>query len=96
MNSFDWDLRVEQDLALAAEVAAVKENSDAGEEPTTLADTPYAESVRLGHDMYAIPGDYTIQVKVGENSADAELKIEAPEDYEPRVKETYKIRGKKN
>ncbi len=70
---------------------------DAEDERTfSLADTPYAESVRLGHSLYAIPGDYTIRVSVGDNSDSTELKIKAPKDYEPRVKEAYKLRGKKD
>jgi len=115
MNSFEWDLLVDKELALAAETSAqekAKENSkDSAEEDATedaaeeddeeektfsLADTPYAESTRLGHSLYAIPGDYTIRVSVGENSDSAELKIKAPKDFEPRVKETYKLRGKKD
>ena len=59
-----------------------------------LAEMPYAESARLGHALYAIPGDYTIQVTVGENSDSTELKIKAPKDYEPRFKESYELRGK--
>ncbi len=100
MNSFEWDLLVEEALALAAEAVALdkaKEDSDHenGEKTTSLADTPYTESVRLGHSLYAIPGDYSIKVSLGENSDSAKLKIKAPKDYEPRFKETYKLRGKK-
>ena len=100
MNSFEWDLRVEQDLALAAESAALEkateDSADKESADSTLADTPYAESVRLGHDLYAIPGDYTVRVTLGENIADSKLKIKAPKAYEPRVKETYNLRGKKD
>jgi len=55
---------------------------------------PYAESVRLGHALYAVPDDYTVRVVVGSNSDSTELKIKAPKAYEPRAKETYSIRGK--
>ncbi len=109
MNSFEWDLLVDEELALAAETSVqekAKENTadadadaDAGaeeEKTSSLADTPYAESVRLGHSLYAVPGDYTVRVSVGENSDSAELKIKAPKDYEPRAKETYKLRGKED
>lgn len=99
MNSVEWDLRVEKDLALTAESAALeKAKADAGDEGsavTTLADTPYAESVRLGHDLYAIPGDYTIRVALGDNSAESTLKIKPPKAYEPRFKEPYTLRGRK-
>jgi hypothetical protein len=100
MNSLEWDLLVDEELALAAETSTpekAEENKAADEESSTLnlADTPYAESVRLGHALYAIPGDYTIRINVGENSDSAELKIKAPKDFEPRFKEAYKLRGKK-
>jgi photosystem II stability/assembly factor-like uncharacterized protein len=101
MNSIEWDLLVDEELALAAETSArdkAKESAvDDEESPAfTLADTPYAESVRLGHTLYAVPGDYTIRVSVGENSDSTELKIKAPEDYEPRLTEPYTLRGKKD
>jgi len=101
MNSFEWDLLVDQELALAAETVALekaKESSaDAEEEKVlNLADTPYAESVRLGHGLYAIPGDYTIRVTVGENSDSNVLKIKPPKDFESRAKQTYKPRGKQD
>ena len=100
MNSVDWDLMVEKDLALAAETTAqdkAREDAQDGDEeqPLSLVDTPYAESVRLGHSLYAIPGDYTIRVSVGENNDSTELKINAPKGYEPRMKASYKVRGKK-
>jgi photosystem II stability/assembly factor-like uncharacterized protein len=101
MNSLEWDLLVDEELALKAESTAqdkADEGAGAGEQEEktfSLADTPYSESVRLGHALYAIPGDFTIRVSVGENSDSAELKIKAPKEYEPRVKEDYKLRGKK-
>ena len=100
MNRFDWDLLVDEDLALAAETSAQDQagedtTEDDDEGPSSLSDTPYAESVRLGHKLYAVPGDYTIRVNVGENSDTTKLKIKAPKGYEPRLKETYEVRGKK-
>ncbi|MDH4018367.1 MAG: hypothetical protein OEU84_02105 [Xanthomonadales bacterium] len=101
MNSFDWDLLVDEELALEAEASALEEAGDeegAAEEAGTvnLSETPYAESVRLGHTLYATPGDYTIRITVGENSDSTGLKIKAPKDYEPRLKESYRIRGKES
>ena len=97
MNSFDWDLHVDQELALAAEQAALEQAEEEADEDagaSSLADTPYAESVRLGHDLYAVPGDYTIRVNMGEESDSVVLKIKAPKAFEPRTKEAYKLRGK--
>ena len=99
MNSFEWDLLVDQELALAAESADVKAAKDSTaqreeDKRSSLADTPYAESVRLGHTLYAVPGDYTVRVSLGENSGSAEMKIKAAKGYEPRAKPADKIRGK--
>jgi hypothetical protein len=120
MNSFEWDLLVDEERALAAETSAgeqSKESSDEADEAdtkteeikqadaedrdtkdgemTNLSDTPYSESVRLGHILYATPGKYSIRVTVGENSDSVSLKIKPPKDYEPRTSEPYKLRGKK-
>ena len=99
MNSFEWDLLVDQELALAAEAAAQEKakedaNKDQEEKVLSLEETPYAESVRLGHALYAIPGEYTVRVSVGENNDSNGLKITAPKEYEPRTRQKYKLRGK--
>ncbi len=99
MNSFEWDLLVDQELALAAEATShekAKEDANKGQEEkaASLEDTPYAESVRLGHVLYAIPGEYTVRVSVGENKDSNGLKIVAPKEYEPRIQQKYKLRGK--
>jgi hypothetical protein len=100
MNSFDWDLLVEKDLALAAESASLEKSKDTADDSEeqksiNLADKPYSESVRLGHALYAVPGDYTVSIELGKNSDSMNLKIKAPKDYEPRTSEAYKVRGKK-
>ncbi len=63
-------LLVDEELALAAEVAGLEKAKESApeskEEKTfTLADTPYSESVRLGHTLYAMPGDYTVRIEFG-------------------------------
>jgi len=100
MNSFDWDLLVDEELALDAESASLDKAKEStserkGEKTPGLADTPYGESVRLSHTLYAIPGDYTVRIQLGKNSDSTNLKIKAPKDYEPRSSQAYKIRGKK-
>jgi hypothetical protein len=100
MNSFDWDFLVVEELALVAEtpglVEAQESNAESKEEKTfSLAETPYSESVRLGHTLYAMPGDYTVRIELGKNSDSTGLKIKAPKDYEPRSSQAYKLRGKK-
>ncbi|MCW8925601.1 MAG: hypothetical protein OQJ84_05035 [Xanthomonadales bacterium] len=99
MNSIEWDLLVDEEMALAAETMALENDKgkgkDDGDSAKNLAKTPYAESVRLGHALYVVPGDYQVRVSVGENSDSAELKIKAPKPFEPRFKEPYKLRGRK-
>jgi hypothetical protein len=99
MNSLEWDLLVDQEMALAAENVSLQKSKDDGdtneeEELLNLAESPYAESVSLGHVLYAIPGDYTVRISQGENSDSSVLKIMEPKDYEPRTSPAYKIRGK--
>jgi hypothetical protein len=111
MNSFDWDLLVDEELALVAETAGLEKAKESNpeskeekavslaetpySESVSLAETPYSESVRLGHTLYAIPGDYTVRIELGKNSDSTGLKIKAPKDYEPRSSQAYKLRGKK-
>jgi photosystem II stability/assembly factor-like uncharacterized protein len=105
MNTVDFDLQLDRDLALAAERAAA-DNAKAEEKPTAedeaaakgdegaLAKTPYAESVRLGHRLFPVKGKYRVQVAMGAATSDTELEIKAPEDFKPRGKAAPKIRGK--
>ncbi len=117
LNAFTWDLLVDQELALAAEQAALAGDEpadpepvaegDAGAEPAAtddstanpsageLARTPYAESVRLGHPLYAMPGEYRLRVSLGENQAAVDFTLTAPEKLTPRGKEKPKLRGRK-
>ncbi|NJL26679.1 MAG: hypothetical protein HC897_01800, partial [Thermoanaerobaculia bacterium] len=46
--------------------------------------------------LYATPGSYRLEVRVGDAKAATELKIEAPEPREPRTKPKPRIRGQKD
>ena len=102
INRVRWDLLVDKDLALAAERTSAKSSSGASptataahaEEPATLARTPYAESVRLGHRLFAVPGKYTVRVSLAGAKSETPLEIKAPEPRKPRAKAEMKIRGK--
>jgi hypothetical protein len=94
INRTEWDVLVERELALAAEKAA---NEKVKLDPATdgaLAKMPYAESVRLNHRLYAIPGKYTVEVSLDEARVETALEIQAPEPRKPRVKSPPKVRGK--
>jgi hypothetical protein len=98
VNTATWDVLVDRDLALAAERAnraqAAKDAQGAADKAAALAKTPYAESVRLGHRLFAVPGTYTIEVALnGERSAQ-KLEIKAPEARKPRVAPKPKMRGR--
>ncbi len=92
-NVFEWNLLLDPDLAVAAERAALSTDDTTDDTKGSLAKTPWAESVRLGHPLYVTAGDYDIVVTVGEESGQTTLTVEAPDAYEPRVKKPAKIRG---
>ncbi len=99
VNHWRWDVKVDPTLALAAEKHAIDKRLAEAKNPPAddhgyLAATPYAESVRLGHTLYAVPGTYTVQFAQGAATAQASLEIKAPEARKPRVKPAPKVRGK--
>jgi len=103
INRVRWDLLVDRDLALTAERTSGKSASAEGspqkaaahaEEPALLARTSYAESVRLGHRLFALPGKYTVRVALGTAKSETALEIKPPEARKPRAKVPAKIRGR--
>jgi photosystem II stability/assembly factor-like uncharacterized protein len=91
LNSFEWDLAIDRELALAAENAALA-RLDAAER-NKLEHRAYSESVRLGHRLYPLPGKHTLRIEGGGAAHDATLEIKAPKPYEPRLTPKYKLRG---
>ena len=59
LNIWQWDNRLNTDLALKAEKYANKDQ----EKPLNKALTPIAEGIRLGHTIYIQKGKFEIQVK---------------------------------
>lgn len=130
VSTFTWDLKLDEELALAAEEARLADaeakdaeaekgskdkkdkqgkkakkkdddaNGDADDdaeiEKGTKAKTPWSEAVRLGWELYATPGTYTVRVGVGEATAQTELEIDPPRPREPRMEKPMKIRGQKD
>jgi photosystem II stability/assembly factor-like uncharacterized protein len=105
INTFRWNAMVEQALALAAEKARndkAAKAADAKSEDNTkqqdsngaLAKTPYAESVRLGHRLFVLPGKYQIKLALNGAESTTALDVKAPEPRQPRAKPPMKIRGK--
>lgn len=64
------------------------------DESGRLARTPYAESVRLGHRLHLLPGDYTLQLQLGGVTHDTRLIVTPPEPREPRARPAMKLRGR--
>ncbi len=112
INRLEWDLLIDPDLALAAEQAkndklaedareaAAKQPKDAdakaADDSGRLAKTPYAESIRLGHRLYLMPGEYTLQLQLADTTSDTPFTITAPEPRKPRAVPAMKIRGKED
>ncbi|MEM9555083.1 MAG: glycosyl hydrolase [Acidobacteriota bacterium] len=61
-----------------------------------LAETPWAEAVRLGWPLYATPGTYTLEVTVGDDAATTELTVEPPSPREPRQPPEPPLRGRED
>jgi len=91
MNQFDWNLLLDAELALSAEEARIEtedaEAAEEGEDPIerTLADTPWAEAVRLEYPLYITAGEYTVKVTQNGESAEEVFTVKAPRDRPPRV-----------
>ena len=112
INRLEWNLLVDSDLALAAERAKNDKLADDARKPAATAETPetatdtddsgrlsktpYAESVRLGHRLYLLPGDYTLQLQLAGHTSDIPFVVAAPEPRKPRATPAPKIRGKED
>lgn len=90
INTFTWDLLLDQELALTAEQAA-----NAGKNRIQAKDTPLLQSVDLGHPLYILPGDYQVRISVGGSSASGDLTVKEPSAFEPRGKPEPALRGRK-
>lgn len=90
INQWYWNYKVNEDLAIQAEVAMNEkaqedtESADSDKEganqvstikPLNKSKTPYAESKRLGHDSYVEPGKYVLLVTQGDKTDETELTI---------------------
>jgi len=74
INQWQWDYLVDENLAVLAEQKQndeardklIESSPEAAVEPLNKAESPYAESKRLGHPSYIEPGEYVFQIKAGE------------------------------
>lgn len=72
LQKIEWDLRLDETLALEAEEArlearaAEEEDFEAGP-----ADRPWSEAVRLERPLYVTAGEYRLRVRAGSGGADA-------------------------
>ena len=112
VNTFVWDLLLNEEKALAAEKEAnapkddkkkkkkkkKKQEAEEKSEPEvgSKGKWPRSEAARLGWKPYVTPGDYTLSIQVGEDSAETELTVTKPKPRRSRVKEEPKIRGQKD
>lgn len=54
---------------------------------------PYAESQRLGHRLYPVPGKYTLEIAQADTTSHSGFEIEAPKAKEPRWTPAHKLNG---
>jgi len=72
LNVWNWDYKVDVELALKAE----KTNNKDKEKPLNKSLTPISEGIRLGHDIYIQKGKYTIKFSDGDDSQTIDLLVE--------------------
>ncbi len=88
INQWLWDYKIDIDAAIQAEalanekaLAAEPADKDdqavkaAADKPLNKSKTPYAESLRLGHEDYIEPGEYTLLIKQGEHQHSVEFTV---------------------
>lgn len=91
LNSFRWNLALDSELTLAAEKQALRAlDADKREERKHQ---PYAESQRLGHRLYPVPGKYTLEIVHANTTSRSGFEIKAPKPQDPRWTPAYKLRG---
>jgi photosystem II stability/assembly factor-like uncharacterized protein len=91
LNSFDWNLMLDAELTFAAEQQAL-ETLDA-DKRDELKHQPYAESQRLGHRLYPVPGKYTLEIAHADTTSRSGFEIKAPKARDPRWTPPFKLRG---
>jgi len=105
MNTFTWDLKLDETMALAAEKAKIdaekkaakkSKKKDTGIAEGSMAKTPWTEAVKYEWPLYVTPGSYSINVSVGKASASTDLTVKPAKPRDPRMKPPMKIRGQKD
>lgn len=82
---------LDAELTLAAEQQAL-ETLDA-DKRAELKHQPYAESQRLGHRLYPVPGKYTLEIAHADTTSRSGFEIKAPKARDPRWTPPFKLRG---
>lgn len=82
INELSWNLIVNKDLALKAEEIA---NQDV--EINNLSQTPLAEAVRLGQQLYITPGDYRLVITKSDETVTQKFSVKKPEKFDKRIEE---------
>ncbi len=94
INSSSWDLLMDRDLALAAEKSALAKDAGKSRDVIGLDKTPVAESIRLRHRLYVVPGEYTLRLELNGARSDTKFTVEAPDPQPPRAPTKPKLRGR--
>ena len=90
INEANWDRLVDADLALAAEQQDNADNDD-----VQAKDRPVQQAIDLDYPMYVLPGEYTVRINLGGESAEATLNVKAPSAFRSRAQAKPELRGRK-
>jgi photosystem II stability/assembly factor-like uncharacterized protein len=89
LQEVEWDLLLDEELALAAESARLETarasaSAEGDEFETTLADQPWSEAVRLARPLFVTAGDYTLELIADADTVRSILTVKAPPERPAR------------
>lgn len=100
LNQLSWDLRIDQERALAIEAQSIKARLEKGEIKADEAglinakESPYAQAKKYGWPNFVQAGEYRISFNMGSHQAEQKFLVEAAKPLESRAAKPLKIRGK--
>jgi photosystem II stability/assembly factor-like uncharacterized protein len=96
LNTYDYDLLLEQKSALAAEAAHNAKALKKGDlkQPLPFNATPYKNAQQYGWPMLLQPGEYTLTLNADGAKAQSTLTVKPAEPLKPRRKPKFVLRGR--
>ena len=90
INRLDWNLLVDEQLAVNAEQAANEDSED-----LKPADQPYQQALKYGHPLYLQPGDYQVRLRLADAEASGKFTVTEPDPWPKRGDPEPELRGRK-